>query len=371
MPLGCASEPPGEQVPLGCASEPPGEQVPSGSSVEVSPGWGYTSNVRFQLLALALVVACGCDRKHREPAATKPPSEPAVAAPAPAGCTLAPISARYPMPRRLVAIGDLHGDLGAARSALRAAGAIDARDRWIGGELVVVQTGDVLDRGDDEQAVLDLIARLEVDAKAAGGAMIMLLGNHELMNAAGDFRYVTPGAMGDFDDVPNLDIAKWSAVPAPARKRIAALGPGGVYAKWLAEHAVVAIVGDTVFSHAGVIGDWVTQVDAINQSSRCWLDGQAGGPEAPPPALTSDDSPVWTRAVGLESADCAQAKAALAALGVKRMVLGHTVQALGINALCDDLVWRIDVGLGKLYGGPIEVLELLPDAPPTVLRGSR
>src|SRR5690606_15212831 len=32
---------------------------------------------------------------------------------------------------RIVAIGDLHGDLSAARAALRLAGAIDARDRWI------------------------------------------------------------------------------------------------------------------------------------------------------------------------------------------------------------------------------------------------
>ncbi len=36
-------------------------------------------------------------------------------------------------PVRVVAIGDLHGDLEAARSALRLAGAIDEQDQWIGG----------------------------------------------------------------------------------------------------------------------------------------------------------------------------------------------------------------------------------------------
>jgi hypothetical protein len=273
------------------------------------------------------------------------------------------------MPNRLVAIGDLHGDLAAARAALRAAGAIDNNDRWIGGDLVVVQTGDVLDRGDDEQAILDLVAKLEREAQAAGGALIMLLGNHELMNAGGDFRYVTRGALTDFDDAPGLDRAKFAEAPEAIRGRLAALGPGGPYAKRLAEHDVVTIVGDTVFSHAGVLGDWVTQVEEVNRSARCWLDGQAGGIEARPLVLTSDESPVWTRAVG-HDADCDQAKAALAALGVTRMVVGHTVQK-EINAACDGTVWRIDVGLGKLYGGPIQVLELVPGAPPKVLSGTR
>src|SRR5215468_9336955 len=101
--------------------------------------------------------AIACDRGH-------PPDQAAVSGaqppPAPAGCTIAPLALRMPAPKRLVAIGDLHGDLAAMRAALRAAGAIDDGDRWVGGELVVVQTGDVLDRGDDEQAMLDLLARL-------------------------------------------------------------------------------------------------------------------------------------------------------------------------------------------------------------------
>lgn len=261
---------------------------------------------------------------------------------------------RYPAPKRLVAIGDLHGDLAATRAALRTAGAIDDKDTWIGGELVVVQTGDVLDRGDDEQAIFDLLFSLEAQAKAAGGAVLLLIGNHELMNAAGDFRYVTRGGAHDFGD-----------------RRVAALAPGGVYAKKIAMHNVIAIVGDTVFAHGGVIGEFATQVDEVNRGARCWLDGQAGGPDAQPPVVASEDSPVWTRAAGMPTGDCAALAASLKTLGVKRMVVGHTVQESGINAICDDTVWRIDVGLAKLYGGPIEVLELTSDAAPKVLRGMR
>jgi len=294
-----------------------------------------------KLVALA-VAAVSCSRAHDDhPAASPPPPPPAVAK---AACTLAPHALRRPQPKRLVAIGDLHG-------ALRAAGAIDDHDAWIGGDLVVVQTGDILDRGDDERAMLDLVTKLEAEAHAAGGELIALVGNHELMNAAGDFRYVTPHGREDFDG-----------------ERAKELGPGGVYAKRFAQHDVVAIVGDTVFSHAGVLGDWVHHVDDANQSSRCWLDGQTGDATGPPAVLTAQDSPVWTRAAGGDSVDCAQLQASLAALGVKRMVVGHTVQ-LHVNSLCDGALWRIDVGLAKEYGGPIEVLQIAPSV--DVLHGTR
>jgi hypothetical protein len=311
--------------------------------------------------AALFALGAGCDRHRAHDEAPPPaPAPPPAAAP---GCTIAPLPLRLPAPRRLVAIGDLHGDLGGARAALRAAGAIDDRDRWIGGDLVVVQTGDVLDRGDDERALLDLIAELETEAHAAGGAVIALLGNHELMNGAGDFRYVTPAGLHAFDD------AGAPAAGAGDRGgRLGALGAGGRYARRLARHAVIAIVGDTVFSHAGVLGDWVHRVDEVNQTARCWLDGQAG---EPPVALTSDDSPVWTRAAGGAGVDCAQVTAALAALGVRRMVVGHTVQPGGITSACDGALWRIDVGLARGYGGPIQVLELAPDAPPKVVTGTR
>ena len=100
--------------------------------------------------------------------------------------------------QRIVAFGDVHGDLEAARGALRLAGAIDDQDHWIGGELVVVQTGDQLDGGDQEQEILDLFERLRIESEAAGGAFHALLGNHDLMNARLDLRYVTDGGYAEF-----------------------------------------------------------------------------------------------------------------------------------------------------------------------------
>jgi hypothetical protein len=311
---------------------------------------------RARHVALTAALLCACDRGHRDATPSVPaPAAPAAPVPTPStpSCTLAPIPTKVPITaKRLVAIGDLHGDLGGARAALKAAGAIDDRDQWIGGDLVIVQTGDILDRGDDESKILALLDALDAQARAKGGAIIELTGNHELMNAARDYRYVTPAAQHDFGG-----------------DRGKALDPGGTWAKRFAQHNIVAIVNDTVFSHAGVLPDWVPQVDAVNLTARCWLDGQAGGVDQPPLALASDQSPVWTRAYGMPDVDCAQLKDALAKLGAKRMVVGHTVQPQGMNSACDGALWRIDVGLAKLYGGPIQVLEVSDT--PRVLEGTR
>lgn len=104
-----------------------------------------------------------------------------------------------PAPTRLVAIGDLHGDLDKARRALVAARVLDPEtDRWCGGDSVVVQVGDVLDRGDGEIASLFLLERLAREAELAGGAVHVLNGNHETMNVGGRYRYATPGGLADF-----------------------------------------------------------------------------------------------------------------------------------------------------------------------------
>jgi hypothetical protein len=298
-------------------------------------------------LTCAALLAGACDRKHPEPApATAPAPAPAPAQP---GCTLAPIALKVAPTGRIVAIGDLHGDFDAARDALRAAGVLGADGHWSGGTTTLVQTGDVLDRGDGESKILALLDQLATEAPKAKGQVILLLGNHELMNAAHDFRYVTPGGAHDFDG-----------------DREHELGPGGVWARRLAHHNVIAIVGDTVFSHAGVLPAWADALDRINLDARCWLDAQTA---EQPAALTSEESPVWTRAYGGDAVDCAVLKDALGKLGAKRMVVGHTVQPQGINGQCDGALWRIDVGMSKAYGGPIQALEL--GETPKVLTGSR
>jgi hypothetical protein len=269
---------------------------------------------------------------------------------------------RFPSAARIVAVGDVHGDLQATLRVLRLGGLIDADNHWSGGDTVFVQTGDQLDRGDDEQAILDLLSQLETEAAAAGGAVHVLNGNHEYMNAAGDFRYVTPGGMSDFADAPGVDVTSPAVreVPEALRARAAAFLPGGPYAKVLATRNTAVIVGDSVFVHGGVLPKYAPAVEELNAAGRRWL--SEGG--TPPAELLAPDGLVWARDYSVPEPSpqaCADLATALKILKVSRMVVGHTVQARGITSACDDKVWRIDVGMAKHYGGEPAALEIRGD----------
>ncbi|AKT37875.1 metallophosphoesterase [Chondromyces crocatus] len=313
------------------------------------------------LCALALL---GCDSDRRAPAASPKPSvTPQPASSASAAPPPAEDRSAFALPAvpRLIALGDLHGDLAATRAALRLAGAIDDKDHWIGGTLTLVQNGDQVDRGDHDRAILDLFERLAEEARAAGGAVHALNGNHELMNAQGDLRYVTEGAFRDFEGIGGLDLShpRLSMMPPMARARAAAFMPGGPYARKIADRKVILMVGDTVFVHAGVLPAHVRYgIGKMNRETSAWLEGQSA---SPPAAVLAEDGPVWTRRYGgkdLGPDDCEVLGRALEGLGAKRMVIGHTVHKEGIAPGCDGRVWRVDVGMSAYYGGRPAVLEI-------------
>ena len=267
---------------------------------------------------------------------------------------------RFPGAERVIAIGDLHGDLEATRGALRLAGAIDDQDRWIGGNLVVVQTGDILDRGGDELEILTLLENLATEARTAGGAVHALNGNHELMNVKLDLRYVTLEGFLDFLPTPltESDTVVPEMVVDGVEGRIKAFRPGGPVALRLAQRNVVAIVGDTVFVHGGVVPHVAEYgIERLNQESRAWMRKEL---TCIPEVLLAEDGPLWSRHYSrdVDDADCRLLEETLEMLDAERMVVGHTVQDAGMTSACEGKVWRIDVGLAAHYGGAPAVLEL-------------
>ena len=302
------------------------------------------------------VILCGCQRKA--PPQADPAPAPIVEAAKPKTPEIPAFpKSTFEATSRVIALGDVHGDFAAMSSALRAAGVINEAGDWTGGDATLVQTGDLLDRGDDEQQIVDFFEALKPQVKAAGGKLIMLNGNHEVMNVAGDLRYVTPGGFADFADVEGLDLSSpvLQRVPEAARPRMAAFMPGGPYAKVLATKLVIAKVGDSAFVHGGVLPHHVEYgIDAINEQTAGWMRGERDAPDV----LSNDDAPIWTRSYSQGAADCATLDKALAAMDVARIVVGHTVQKSGVTSACDDKVWRIDVGMAAHYGGKPAVLEI-------------
>jgi len=270
------------------------------------------------------------------------------------------IPSRFPGVQRLVAIGDLHGDLEAARTALQLANAMDEADRWIGGNLTLVQLGDILDRGDDAVEILDLFDSLGEQARSRGGDVHLLNGNHELMNVKLDMRYVSVGGYIDF--LPgakrNPEAATAQDVVDGVGERILAIRPGGAMAQRFAERNVITIVGDSVFVHGGVLPHIVDYgVERLNQEMRQWI---RGDDPCPPEALLAGDGPVWNRHYSdqPDEEDCRLLNVTLQRLGAQRMVVGHTVQKDGISSACAGRVWRVDVGMADHYGGEAAVLDL-------------
>lgn len=326
--------------------------------------------LRLAAVAFAVAVLSACDRDSsaasptasttaaQARASSEPKPKPKAA---PSAAPLAEDhdeSYRFEATGRIVAIGDVHGDLSAARAALRLGGAIGDGDRWTGGKLTVVQTGDQLDRGDDEKEILELFDVLADQAEQAGGRFVILNGNHETMNVMGDFRYVTPGGFEAFAGIEPSpkQRAAVARMPAIARGRAAAFLPGGPYARRLSRRKVIAMVGDSVFVHGGVLPEHVEYgIGRLNRETSRWMRGDGPMPEA----IADPQAPVWTRRYSRPGgADCAALGRVLGALHATRMVVGHTPQKDGITSACDDRVWRIDVGMASHYGGEPAVLEI-------------
>ena len=217
-------------------------------------------------------------------------------------------AARPPVPQpsdasRIVAIGDIHGSADGLVQILRAAALIDDKERWTGGNARLVQTGDFTDRGDQVRRVMDLLMRLEGDARRAGGRVDVLFGNHEGMNVLRDLRDVSAGAYATFADQrsedrrrrayeTHADIAKRAGNTPPDRDTWMASRPAGFveyveafeadgrYGRWIRARKPVLQIGETIFMHAGLTPDAppasVEEVNrAVERDVRMW-DGLVG-----------------------------------------------------------------------------------------------
>lgn len=266
---------------------------------------------------------------------------------------------------RVIAIGDLHGDIDAAKEIFRIAQVTNDEGHWNSGTDTVVQLGDVLDRGPHGFLIFDFLQRLKQEAKANGGELIQLVGNHELMNYFGDFRFVNP---------------KLIEAAGGIRKYAALVQQGGKYGKIIANLPAAIIRNGTVFVHAGMTEVNIRQfggVDDMNAIFRRVMNDVDRGH-----AIVGEHGPVWTRQNiygALAQKQCFTTEHALASLSaleihdreapnaptkysdanspfyrskVHRMVVGHTIMTDGEpRTFCSGSLFAMDVEMSAYMQG--------------------
>eukprot|EP00879_Flechtneria_rotunda_P016428 GHRR01017192.1.p1 GENE.GHRR01017192.1~~GHRR01017192.1.p1 ORF type:complete len:319 (+),score=54.12 GHRR01017192.1:160-1116(+) len=224
--------------------------------------------------------------------------------------------------------------------------------------------------------ILRLLRDLDKQARKEGGAVYMLNGNHESLNVCGDFRYVTPGAFieaaMEFGIPREVAVRNWEGC---IQARAALFLPGGLVARDLSRNPTVLVVNDTAFAHGGLLPVHVNYgLERMNAEVAAWMRRDKLPDEdgyATPPFLAMGDgnSVMWNRQLSREHYAnpidrfhaCNMVQQALARIGAKRLVVGHTPQMRGVNCECDGKVWRVDVGMSAgVLNAPAGVLEIHP-----------
>ncbi|MDH5385679.1 MAG: metallophosphoesterase, partial [Candidatus Aminicenantes bacterium] len=204
--------------------------------------------------------------------------------------------------KKIVAVGDLHGDYDNCVKILKTAGLVDDTLKWIGGDTHLVQTGDIMDRGDYAKEILDLIMKLEVEAEEAGGKVHMLIGNHEELNITG-MALGTPGYVskiqflaflteslrekmekefkklvekslkeGNNSSAAITDIEEWWSDQITRDRRAQyeyTVNFNDDYGKWIIEQNAVIRINDVIFVHGGISERFSTwPLEKINDTFR-------------------------------------------------------------------------------------------------------
>ncbi len=296
---------------------------------------------------------------------------------------------------RIVAVGDIHGAFDQFVAILRAAGIIDNRNRWSGKKAVLVQTGDVLDRGPDSRKALDLLRKLEGEAQRAGGRVYALLGNHEFMRLVSDWRYVSQGETEAFRNVDSADLREralmvfsteaektskavgkpfdpsayreqfMKEVPLGSLEMRFAFEAKGEYGAWVRQRAAVARINGILFLHGG-ISEPVSMMgcEGINAAVRKDLLSVPVPLEQVASLFSaSETGPLWHRGLASdpEASLAPTLDVILERMKSRAIVIGHTTVAGKLTPRLGGRVVLIDTGMvnGEFYpGGVASALEL-------------
>ncbi|KAG8877968.1 hypothetical protein FRB98_006424 [Tulasnella sp. 332] len=286
---------------------------------------------------------------------------------------------------------------------LRMSGAVTQNDTWTGNVDYLVQTGDIVDRGDDVIKMYAYVESLRAEARAHGGDVLSHFGNHEMMNLVGDWRFVPPSEISTFGGIE-------------ARQKI--LTSGWIGAAWRANYSIstrlplhpsmgtintdydettAASLQDLShaalsFCHGGLsptyskLTPYPSALNNVGSKLVARLQDREVQPKPHPPypyaglplgttgeeeELYEADGPLWYRgwAMDKEAVACKAVDDVLKKIGVRRLVMGHTPHFAHILSRCDGKIIIIDTGISHAYGGILSAAKFTYTLWPSKTKG--
>lgn len=232
-------------------------------------------------------------------------------------------------------LSDIEGNIQFLDAALKSLEVTDAQGNWNYGQNHLVIAGDAVDRGRDVFAVLWRLYSLSLQAREAGGALHLVLGNHE--------QYLLRG---------NTSRANRDHLYALTRMggQQEAFGPDTLIGHWLRLQPVIIKSGRTVITHGGVnplVADAGFTVNNLNSAMRrYWLGDMPNKAELDavigPSGVTQYRGYLEDGEDRYERASAGQIDDVLAHFGARSIVVGHTLVER-VTALHGGKVWAVDV----------------------------
>lgn len=231
----------------------------------------------------------------------------------------------YAMPEKLVVFSDIEGNFNAFSSFLQAHKIIDENFNWIFGGHHLVLLGDIVDRGQNVTQTLWLIYKLEQQASLVGGKVHFILGNHEIMNFHGDYRY---------NRSKYIKVAQKISGEEDRATALKYLYSGHTeLGKWMATKNVIEKIGNYTFVHAGLspeLLDYKLSLEEINNRVRSRFHYENTIKDTVTDFLYSARGPFWFRGLVLDklphnAIKGVDLKRILSYYNAKKIVVGHTL----------------------------------------------
>jgi hypothetical protein len=239
--------------------------------------------------------------------------------------------------KKLFFASDIEGEFEGFRMLLISNNVIDEKYNWTFGKGHLILCGDLFDRGSYVPETLWLIYKLEQEAIKSGGYVHTILGNHDIMNLSGDFRYA---------------VSKYaSTAKAFGVDQLALYDKTTELGRWLRTKNTIEKIGDNLCAHAG-ISPQITQLhlplQVINDRCRPYYDNakMMNGVADPTSDIffKAETSLFWYRGYFMDPKVAVSfVDSTLAEYNVKRIVVGHTIVNENINFYYDKKVLGLDV----------------------------